>query len=64
MREKQTIAALEKEIQHYESLLLTPNLSMDFWSDTIHKYHAAFIKLYQFKGEQPQVMHYKPEHII
>ncbi|WP_108822025.1 hypothetical protein [Dysgonomonas sp. Marseille-P4361] len=61
---RKTIQEIEQEIAFYELVLSCRNVDKYTWNDTVSKYNAAKIKLSQMKGEQPQVIHYNPEHII
>lgn len=64
MKEKLTIKDVEELIEFCEFILSTPSISMNYWNDTISKYHALNIKLCQMKGESPIVAYHQPEHIV
>lgn len=62
---RKTIQEIEQDIEELEIWLsVGGRMPMNQWSRFISKYNAAKIKLSQMKGEQPQVIYYKPEHII
>lgn len=62
MKEELTIETVEQMIEECTDMLSMP-LSRKAWSRIASQYHALNIKLCMLKGEQPVVIHVKPDYI-